>query len=451
MSELLRDPDLDELVKNLNQSEGQAGESELAPAAGEVVLGFDLEDDIGGGDGIEIGAAEELSNEPVAPLGSSDIPLQRSPYVAGQWAEVPAGSRLRKLLREMIQKGASDLLLVHGEPPVHRVNGRLRKGSGSPLKGASIEALLAPHLAPPARSRLAGEGATDLSLRLSPGSEVAAPGRAYRFRVNVHRQRGELAASIRALPREIPTLADLNLSPALARLIEPTRGLVLICGPTGAGKTSTLAALIGEVNRKRRAHILTIEDPVEYEHRNSEAVIEQIEIGRDSPSFSTALRACLRQDPDVILVGEMRDLETISTALTAAETGHLVLSTLHTHDAAQAIHRIVDVFPPQQQGQIRHQLALSLNAIVCQQLVPCRDGSGRVPATEVLLANYPVRNHIRRDTLQNLATEITLGRSQGMISLETSLAALVKAGVIDEDEARIRSAKPDEMESLLRS
>jgi twitching motility protein PilT len=268
--------------------------------------------------------------------------------------------------------------------------------------------------------------------------------------VNLHRQRGTLAAAVRALPMQIPTLAQLNLPPSIAEFVKTNRGLLLVCGPTGAGKSSTLAALVGEINRSRPVHIVTIEDPIEYDHRNVRAIVEQVEVGRDSPSFASALRAALRQDPDVILVGEMRDLDTVATALTAAETGHLILSTLHTSDASQAIHRIIDVFPASQQGQIRHQLALSLNAIVCQQLVPRADGRGRVPAVEILIANQPVRNHIRNERLQNLKQELTLGRRQGMVSFEESLAQLAIAGAISAEEARIRARNLDELESQMR-
>jgi twitching motility protein PilT len=266
----------------------------------------------------------------------------------------------------------------------------------------------------------------------------------------VHRQRGTLAAAIRALPTDVPTLSQLHLPPSLADLVKPTRGLVLVCGPTGSGKTTTLASLVEIINHSEQRHIISIEDPVEYEHRNIKSVIEQIEIGRDAPSFAAALRAALREDPDVILVGEMRDLETVSIALTAAETGHLILSTLHTSDAAQAIHRIIDVFPPQQQNQIRQQLALSLNAVVIQQLIPRADNVGRAVAVEVLLANQPVRNHIRGNKLQQFATEITMGKRQGMISFEDSLVSLVRQGLITVEDARNRAARPDELESLLR-
>jgi twitching motility protein PilT len=268
--------------------------------------------------------------------------------------------------------------------------------------------------------------------------------------VNLHRQRGQLAASIRSLPLDIPNLAGLNLPAVLGELMRPSRGLVLFCGPTGSGKSTTLAALVEEINRTRTSHVITIEDPVEYEHRSNKSIIEHVEIGRDARSFPEALRAALRQDPDVILVGEMRDLETVATALTAAETGHLVLSTLHTNDAAQAVHRIVDVFPPNQQGQIRHQLALALNAIVVQQLVPRSDGRGRMPAVEVLQATYPVRHHIRNDHTQKLYNELTLGKRYGMISMEDSLAQLVREGKIDIEEARMRASHPDELNALLR-
>jgi twitching motility protein PilT len=362
---------------------------------------------------------------------------------------VPEGNPLERLLIEMAQRGASDLLLIAGVPPVFRVAGRLSRTADSPLAADDLHSLLANVVTGRVRERIEAEGFADLSLRLSRSVDEE-DRRAWRFRVNVHRQRGSLAAAIRALPTEVPTLAQLRLPPSLAELVKPSRGLVLVCGPTGAGKSTTLAALVGELNRAEARHIITIEDPIEYEHRNAKSFIEQVEIGRDAPSFASALRASLRQDPDVILVGEMRDLETVSTALTAAETGHLILSTLHTSDAAQAIHRIVDVFPPAQQTQIRQQLALSLNAIVVQHLVPRSDDKGRAVAVEVLLANNAVRNHIRNERLQNLATEITLGKRSGMISLEDSLAKLVLDGTISVDDARGRSARPDELESLLR-
>ncbi|MGZ8781334.1 MAG: type IV pilus twitching motility protein PilT [Thermoanaerobaculia bacterium] len=411
MKKLMRDPELEALVRELNDPDGlavrgAAGLTAVPPASG--------------------GPEDEMS----APHLQTD-------------------DKLEALLIEAAQRGASDLLLVAGVPPVFRIGGRLTR-SGDALAGEEVQSLLAPVVTARMREKLESDGAADFTLRLAraAGDDDR---RAWRFRVNVHRQRGTLAAAIRALPTEIPTLQQLRLPASLAELVKPTRGLVLVCGPTGSGKSSTLAALVGELNRTDARHILTIEDPIEYEHRNATSIVEQIEVGRDTPSFAGALRAALRQDPDVILVGEMRDLETVSTALTAAETGHLILSTLHTSDAAQAIHRIIDVFPPVQQAQVRQQLAISLNAIVVQHLMPRADNNGRAVAVEVLLNNQAVRNHIRNEKLQQLATEITLGRRQGMIALEESLAQLVRDGLITADDARVRSSRPDELESLLRA
>ncbi|HXA16481.1 MAG TPA: PilT/PilU family type 4a pilus ATPase [Thermoanaerobaculia bacterium] len=398
MTRLLPDPELDRLVRELNEHEA---------------------------------AAEAVS---------------RSPWPA---AQVPSGNPLEALLIDVARRGASDLLIIAGAPPVFRVGGHLLRGAGAPLSGDDVAALLDTFLTPRVRERIVNDGAVDFSLRLAAPAEVVE--RTWRFRVNIHRQRGTFAAAIRALPLTVPTIAELNLPPILGELVKPTRGLVLICGPTGAGKTTTLAAMIGAINRAESRHVITIEDPIEYEHRNAQSVIEQVEVGRDAPSFASALRSALRQDPDVVLVGEMRDLETVATALTAAETGHLILSTLHTSDVAQAIHRIVDVFPPGQQTQIRQQLSLSLNAIAVQQLLPASVGNGRAVAVELLLANAAVRNHIRRDKMENLISEITLGKRQGMISIEDSLARLVRKGVITLDDARIRSARPEELESQLRT
>ncbi|HWM90375.1 MAG TPA: PilT/PilU family type 4a pilus ATPase [Thermoanaerobaculia bacterium] len=411
MTQKLKDPELDRLVHELNRQDPP--EETASPAA------------------VALSTTEEL-----------DAPVR---------SRVQEGEPLDTLLLEMARQGASDLLLLAGMPPVFRVDGRLIRAQAESLDGDEVVQMFKPHLGSRARRDLEERGSADFSLRLAPGRELdEGGGPSRRFRVNLHRQRGQLASAIRALPLEVPSLAGLNLPPSLAELIRPSRGLVLLCGPTGSGKTTTLAALVAEINRNRTAHIITIEDPVEYEHRSVKSVVEHIEVGRDARSFHEALRASLRQDPDVILVGEMRDLETVATALTAAETGHLVLSTLHTNDAAQAVHRIVDVFPPAQQAQIRHQLALSLHAIVVQQLVPRADGRGRIPAIELLMATYPVRHHIRSDNLQKLYNEISLGRRHGMISMEESLGQLALQGIIDPEEARVRASHPDEMESQLR-
>ena len=381
-------------------------------------------------------------NESDPPPGGQDA---RRPAVES----LEAGNALETLLIEMAQRGASDLLIVAGVPPVFRVGGRLNRTTDALLSSDDIQSLLANLLTARLREKIDADGAADFSLRLARAADED-DRRAWRFRVNVHRQRGTFAVAIRALPTEIPTLQQLRLPLALAELVKPRRGLVLVCGPTGSGKSTTLAALVGEINRNEARHVITIEDPIEYEHRNAKSIIEQIEVGRDAPSFAAALRASLRQDPDVILVGEMRDLETVATALTAAETGHLILSTLHTSDVASAIHRIVDVFPSAQQSQIKHQLALSLNAIVVQHLVPRADETASVVAVEVMHATYGVRNQIRNDKLQNLSQEITLGKRHGMVTLEESLARLVQEGLISLDDARVRSSRPDELDSLLR-
>jgi twitching motility protein PilT len=403
---------------------------------------------------------DRLVSQLNAGVGASPAPVAEPPAAVadderGSLASKLVEPRLRAddplevLLAEAVRRGSSDLLLVPGSAPCVRVDGRLASLPADPLAPDSVETLFEPHLGARQRRVLRDEGTVDLTLRLS-GEEVT-EGDGWRFRVNLHRQRGAVAAALRALPRRIPTLEELNLPPALADLVAPTRGLVLVCGPTGAGKSSTLAALVGHLNRTRSAHVITIEDPIEYEHASKQCLVEQVEVGTDAPSFAAALRAGLRQDPDVILVGEMRDLETVTTALTAAETGHLILATLHTNDVVQAVHRIVDVFPGEQQPQIRHQLALCLHAIVAQQLVPRRDRSGRLPAVEVLTATYAVRNHIRNQQLHRLYNEVTTGKRHGMLSLEESLVRMVRAGAIPVEEARIRSAHPDELDSLLRS
>jgi twitching motility protein PilT len=272
-----------------------------------------------------------------------------------------------------------------------------------------------------------------------------------RFRVNLHYQRATVAGSFRLLPARIPTLESLNLPPVLSRLADRKQGLVLITGPTGCGKSSTLAALIDLINNRRRAHVVTIEDPIEYMHTNRNSIVEQIEVGHDAPDFSGCLRAILRQSPDVILVGEMRDPETMATALTAAETGHLVLSTLHTNDAAQAVSRILDAFPAANQPQMRQQMSLALAAIMAQQLVPAPDGVRRYPACEVLLATDGIRNLIRRGEDHQIRSAMSVGKADGMITMEQSLADLVRAGRATRETAYAHCYRADDLRRYLES
>jgi twitching motility protein PilT len=384
----------------------------------------------------------EMNREATA---ERDEPSEAAAWDGPDLREVHGDEPLAAVLGQMVRRQASDLLLLPGSAPVVRVNGRLETLQLPEIEDETVRELFAPHLSRRARRLLADRGSADFSLRIAGSSERES----WRLRVNLQRQGGRLAAAVRALPRRIPSLEELNLPPALGDLATAANGLVLVCGPTGSGKSTTLAAILDHLNRTDFRHVITIEDPVEYEHCNHRSVFEQVEVGSDSPGFSLALRAALRRDPDVILVGEMRDLETISTALTGAETGHLVLSTLHTGDSAQAVHRIIDVFPAAQQEQIRHQLALSLRAVVCQQLIPTTHGRGRVPAVELLLATYAVRNHIRRGNIERLYNELMAGQGRGMQTMEKALTELVRAGAIKAEEAHARSSRPDELTRML--
>jgi twitching motility protein PilT len=331
-----------------------------------------------------------------------------------------------RLLSLAVQRGASDIILAAGSAVALRVKGFLSPAAGKPLSAEELRALLLPLLT----ARQAEELETNKSLDF-----CFVRGSIGRFRANFHHQRGTLAASIRLLPAQIPSLESLHLPAALAQLSERRQGLVLLTGPTGCGKTSTLAALLDLVNARRRDHIITIEDPVEYQHTNRNSIVEQIEVGHDTPSFAHAVRAVLRQDPDVILVGEMRDSETMAAALTAAETGHLVLSSIHTNDTSQTISRILDIFPAGHQSQIRQQLSLALLALVTQQLVPAADSANRYPAVEILMATNAIRNLIRTGQDHQIRSHISTGRSEGMMTMEQSLAELVGSGRIARDTA----------------
>jgi len=348
--------------------------------------------------------------------------------------------RLDRWLQELTTRSGSDLLLVAGAPPSVRLDGRLQALSEPPLSGDEIEEAVLPALAPHARARYRESGIADASHR------VRGLGR---FRVNLHRERGRAAAAVRALPAHPPRLSSLGLPAGTEALTRLPRGLVLIGGPTGSGKTTTLAALVDEINRRDARHIVTIEDPVEYEHPHLSSVIEQVEIGIDAPDFPTALRAAMRQAPDVIVVGEMRDPETMRIALAAAETGHLVFSTVHTTDAASTVSRIADSFPPERQNTIRQELSMALAALLTQTLLP-RKAGGRAAAAELLFVSYGARQHIRKNALQHLHQEIAITKKQGSVTLEESLARLAREGVVETDEARARAAHPEEFENYLR-
>ena len=349
--------------------------------------------------------------------------------------------RLDRLLERVVDSGASDLILVSGIPPTARIDGRLIAIDPTALDARGVRSLVQEILDEALERRLESERSGDVCFER--------PGRG-RFRCNVHHQSGTTAVAIRAFPAAIPTLDELNLPDSLGRFAALERGLVLIAGPSGCGKTTTLAALIHAINRTRNLHVVTVEDPVEYRHAHGTAIVEQMELGRDVTSFSGALRSALRQDPDVLLVGEMRDRETMAMVLTAAETGHLVFSTLHTATVAQTLDRIVDVFPEDRQGQIRAQLALSLAGIVIQALLPVKHGRGRVPAVEILFATDATRNLIRRGQNHQIHAQMAMARGAGMITLDESLARLVRTGKVDRDEAAARAVHAEEFESYLR-
>jgi twitching motility protein PilT len=348
--------------------------------------------------------------------------------------------RLEDWLSGMRLQGASDLYLVAGLPASIRVHGAVQPLREPVLSGDEIESLVLPALPAYAAAQYRQRGAADASLRLGADG---------RFRVNLHRERGRAAASIRALPVHPPQLAELGLPAGVEALTRLPYGLVLVGGPAGAGKTTTVAALVDVINRRDARHIITIEDPIEFEHAHHRSVVEQVEIGVDAPDFPTALRSAVRQSPDVIVVGEMRDPETMAIALSAGETGHLVFSTLHTGDVASTISRVADAFPSERQPTIRQELSMALAAVMTQVLLP-KTGGGRVPATELLMVSYGARQIVRKNALQHLHQEITITRRDGSFTFEESLAQLVRRGLIGVEEARARSIHREELDGLLR-
>ena len=344
------------------------------------------------------------------------------------------------LLLDVIRLKASDLHLTAGSPPMVRKRGALSPLDYPPLGPQDTREIIYSILTNDQRQRLETDWQIDFAYSI--------PGHA-RFRVNAYFQRASLGAAFRMIPSEMPALEQLGLPPVVAEFTKKPRGFVLVTGPTGSGKSTTLAAMIDRINRERHEHIMTVEDPIEFLHSHKSCIVNQRELGSDTPSFGLALKGALRQDPDVILVGEMRDLETISTALTAAETGHLVFATLHTQDTAQTVDRVVDVFPPEQQHQVRVQLSIALQGILSQQLLPTADGQGRAVATEILVPTPAIRNLIREGKTHQIYSALQTGGAAGMQTMDAALAALVRAGKISRELAEARSSTPEELRRLM--
>jgi len=331
------------------------------------------------------------------------------------------------LLRQAFEKGASDLHLTVNSPPVLRIDGHLHRLGDEPLAPTQLEEFAESMLNEAQYEKFSARGELDFSYGI-PGLS--------RFRINVYRQRGSVGIAARVISPTVPSFETLKLPPVLLKLVQKPQGLFLVTGPTGSGKSTTLASLIDHVNRSKRKHIVTLEDPIEYLHRHDQSIINQREVGLDTTSFGEGLRAALRQDPDMIMVGEMRDPETIRTAITAAETGHLVFATLHTSDAPQTIDRIIDTFPSEQQGQIRIQLAATLLVVLSQRLLPSRSGKGRVCATELLLNTPAVGNLIRTEKVHQIKSVMQTNYQLGMHTLDMSLQELLRLNIIEETSAK---------------
>lgn len=356
----------------------------------------------------------------------------------------PADGHLVELLEAAVSAGASDLHLSSDVTPHIRVRGELRPLAGtSSVSSQELDTILGVRLTPHQRDVLAARG--DLDTAICFGGE--GPDQR-RFRASIFRQSGSLAAAIRLVPNQIPDLDDLALPPVVRRFSELTSGLVLVTGPTGCGKSTTLASMVEQINIKSAAHIVTIEDPIEYRYRSKRSVVQQREVGTDTESYPAALKSALRQDPDVILIGELRDLDTIRIALTAAETGHVIFATLHSSNATSAINRIIDVFPGDQQNQIRSQLALSIEGSISQRLLPSISGR-LVPATEAMVATAAVRNLIRSDKVHQLPSVLETGGDQGMHTLDQSLADLVRRRSVDPTVARTSASHPASFDRLI--
>ncbi|MBX3247431.1 MAG: type IV pilus twitching motility protein PilT [Myxococcales bacterium] len=348
---------------------------------------------------------------------------------------------LRQLLQVMIQRGASDLHITTGTPPQLRIDGSLAPLRTAPLGPVETKYLCYEVMTEEQKIKFEKNNELDFSFGVKGLS---------RFRANVFMQRGAIAGAFRAIPFKIKTIEELGLPRIIRDLCELPRGLVLVTGPTGSGKSTTLAAMIDKINSERRDHIITVEDPIEYLHMNKLCVVNQREIGADTTSFKGALKYVLRQDPDVVLVGEMRDLETIEAAMTISETGHLVFATLHTNSAVQSINRVIDVFPAHQQPQIRAQLSFVLQAVVTQMLLPRSDGPGRALAAEIMVPNYAIRNLIRENKIHQIYGIMQTGQgASGMQTMNQALYRLYREGAIALEEALARSMEPGELQTMI--
>jgi twitching motility protein PilT len=358
-------------------------------------------------------------------------------------AGAPSGLNLQQLLKAMVEKGASDLHITTGSPPQLRIDGSLVPLRTNALNPVETKQLCYSVLTDQQKLRFE----EDLELDFSFGVRGLS-----RFRGNLFMQRGAVGGAFRTIPFQIRAFSELGLPQVLEELCNKPRGLVLVTGPTGSGKSTTLAAMIDKINRERHEHIITVEDPIEYLHSHKSCVINQREVGTDTRSFKQSLKHILRQDPDVVLIGEMRDLETIEAALVTAETGHLVFATLHTNSAAQTINRIIDVFPPNQQSQIRAQLSFVLEGVIAQSLVPKADGQGRVPAMEIMVPNAAIRNLIREDKIHQIYSQMQIGQGKsGMQTLNQCLATLFLKRLVSLEEAVAHSADPDELQQIIAS
>jgi twitching motility protein PilT len=350
-------------------------------------------------------------------------------------------ANMHQLLKAMIEKGASDLHVTTGTPPQLRIDGKLHALKMPPLSPQETKQLCYSVLTDAQKHRFEESNELDLSFSVQ---------RLSRFRGNIFVQRGNVAGAFRAIPFKIMTFEELNLPPVVTELSKKPRGLILVTGPTGSGKSTTLASIVDRINTERQEHIVTIEDPIEYLHPHKGCLVNQREVGADTKDFKNALKYILRQDPDIVLIGELRDLETIEAALTVAETGHLAFATLHTNSAVQTINRIVDVFPPYQQSQIRQQLSFVLEGVMCQTLLPKASGPGRVLAIECMVPNQAIRNLIREDKVHQLYSAMQVGQSKfGMQTMNQCLADLVHRRLVSAELASGRSPDPDELKTLI--